>query len=120
LRSSKFQGQTNFVNPGLHLMNFGFDGDITPKTKLISNMNFLWFNQTEVLEQFVFQPDIDPYIGIDLSAGIEHRPRLNNNIILVTGIAALVPGEGFRDLYTPLVGGSKTLVAGFANFVLTY
>ena len=120
LRSSKFQGQTNFVNPGLHLMNFGFDGDITPKTKFISNMNFLWFNQTEVLEQFVFQPDIDPYIGIDLSAGIEHRPRLNNNIILVTGIAALVPGEGFRDLYSPLVGGTKTLVAGFANFVLTY
>jgi hypothetical protein len=120
LRSSKFQGQTNFVNPGLHLANFGLDADITPKTKFISNVNFLWFDQTEVLKQFIFQANVDPYIGVDLSAGIEHRPRLNNNIILVTGISALVPGQGFRDLYVPLVGGSKTLAAGFANLVLTY
>ena len=27
--------------------------------ELISNVNFLWFDQTEVLEQFVFQADID-------------------------------------------------------------
>ncbi len=120
LRSSKFQGQTNFVNPGLHLLNFGLDGDITPKTKLITNVNFLWFDQTEVLEQFVFQSNIDPFIGVDLSAGIEHRPLLNNNIIFVGGIAALVPGQGFRDLYDPLVGGVNTLVAAFANLALTY
>jgi hypothetical protein len=120
LRSSKFQGQTNFVNPGLHLFNLGLDADITPKTKLISNANFLWFDQTEVLKQFVFQANVDPYIGVDLSAGIEHRPLLNNNIIFVAGISGLGPGQGFRDLYDPLVGGSKTLVAGFANLVLTY
>ena len=120
LRSSKFQGQTNFVNPGLHLVNVGLDADITPKTKFISNVNWLWFDQTEVLEQFVFQSDIDPFIGVDVSAGIEHRPRLNNNVIFVGGIAALVPGAGFRDLYDPLVGGVDTLVAAFANLVLAY
>ena len=58
LRSSKIQGQTNFVNPGLQLVNFGIDADMTPKLRLISNANFLWFDQTEVLEQFVFQSDI--------------------------------------------------------------
>lgn len=120
LRSSKFQGQTNFVNPGLHLVNVGIDADITPKTKLITNMNFLWFDQTEVLEQFVFQSDIDTYIGADLSAGVEYRPRLNNNIIFVAGLSALVPGVGFRDLYSPLEGEVNTFVAAFADLVLTY
>ena len=58
LRSSKTQGQTNFVNPGLHLFNIGVDADITPRTKLIGNVNFLWFEHPEVLETFVFQPRI--------------------------------------------------------------
>ena len=120
LRSSKLQGQTNFVNPGLQLLNFGADGDLTPKTKLITNVNFLWFNQTEVLEQYVFQESIASFIGTDLSAGIEHRPFLTNNVIAVGGISALVPGAGFRDLYDPLVGASRTLVGAFVELVLTY
>src|SRR5690349_9432730 len=67
LRSSKFQGQSNFVNPGLHLFNLGADFDLTPKTKLISNVNFLWFDQTEPLETLVFQNDVANFIGTDLS-----------------------------------------------------
>ena len=31
LRSSKIEGQSNFVNPGLMLFNFGMDLDLTPK-----------------------------------------------------------------------------------------
>src|SRR2546430_12538623 len=54
-RSSKIQGQPNFVNPGLFLGNVGADFDVTPKMRLISNLNLLWFDQTQVLEQFVFQ-----------------------------------------------------------------
>ena len=120
LRSSKFQGQTNFVNPGLHLFNLGYDAELTPKLRSINNLNFLWFDQTEVLEQFVFQSDISPFIGADLSSGIEYRPLLNNNIIFVGGISLLVPGPGFNDLYAPLGGQANTLVAGFANLTLTY
>ena len=120
LRSSKFQGQTNFVNPGLHLINFGVDADITPKLRSITNVNFLWFDQTEVLEQFVFQDDIDTFIGTDMSTGIEYRPLLNNNVIFVTGISLLIPGEGFNDLYSELDDQSNTLVAAFADLVLTY
>src|SRR6185295_3885086 len=40
LRSSKFQGQSNFVNPGLMLVNGGMDFDITPKLRTIANVNF--------------------------------------------------------------------------------
>ena len=73
LRSSKFEGQTNFVNPGLYLVNVGMDADVTPRLKLIGNVNFLWFEQTEILEQFVFQSDIRNFIGTDLS-GCNRQP----------------------------------------------
>lgn len=120
LRSSKIQGQSNFVNPGLLLLNFGFDADITPKVKSISNVNFLWFDQTNVLEQFVFQSHIDGRIGTDLSTGIEYRPFLNDNVILVGGVSWLIPGEGFKDLYTRFAGDTGTFVASFLQVALTY
>jgi hypothetical protein len=121
LRSSKLQGQSNFVNPGLDLYNVGIDLDLTPKTKVLTNVNFLWFENTSVLEQFVFQDNIRKYIGADLSIGVEHRPLLNNNIILLGGISTLLSGEGFKDIYSPLVGhDNDVFVAGFMNAVLTY
>jgi hypothetical protein len=120
LRSTKLQGQQNFVNPGLQLLNLGVDAEVTQKLRLISNVNFLWFNQTEVLQTFVFQEDIATRIGTDLSLGFEYRPRLNNNIIFTGGISTLIPGGGFSDLYRPLVGKVDTLAAGFVNAVLAY
>ena len=53
LRASKFQSQSNFVNPGLQLANLGFDVDITPKIKSITNGNLLWFDKTAVLSTFL-------------------------------------------------------------------
>jgi hypothetical protein len=99
LRSSKTQGQSNFVNPGLFLANVGLDADITPKVKLINNVNFLWFHKTEILERFTFQDDIKHEIGVDLSTGMEYRPFLNDNVIIVTGMALFLPGAGFDDLF---------------------
>ncbi|MAV35513.1 MAG: hypothetical protein CMJ59_08645 [Planctomycetaceae bacterium] len=120
MRSSKTVGQTNFVNPGLQLANFGVDADITPKTKLIGNVNFLWFNQTEILETFVFQSDVHNYIGADMSLGVEYRPHLNNNILFVGGVSGLVPGRGFKDLYNPLGGSTGNLFASFLETILVY
>lgn len=120
LRSSKFEGQSNFVNPGLHLLNLGIDGDITPRCRLISNVNFLWFNQTDVLEQFLFQDNVDNYIGVDLSLGAEYRPLLNNNVILVGGISGLLADEGFADLYEPFTGEVRDLFASFFELILEY
>ena len=75
LRATKLQGQQNFVNPGLQLINLGIDGEVTQKLRVIANCNFLWFNQTEVLQTFVFQEDIATRIGTDLSVGCEYRPQ---------------------------------------------
>ena len=120
LRSSKFEGQTNFVNPGLELFNLGMDFDLTPKMKLITNANYLWFDDTNVLEQYVFQSNIRRTIGADLSMGIEYRPLLNNNIIFVGGISGLIAGNGFQDLYSPIVGGVNNVFASFVQLTMTY
>jgi hypothetical protein len=129
LRSSKIQGQSNFVNPGLHLVNAGLDFEVTPKLRMITNANYLWFDRTEVLEQFVFQGKIDRQIGLDLSLGVEYRPFLNDNMVLVGGVSSLLPGNGFDDLFgitspfDPSNAGSTnapTMVASFLELVLTY
>jgi hypothetical protein len=120
LRSSKIEGQSNFVNPGLLLFNLGVDADVTPKLKLITNANFLWFDHTDVLQQFVFQNDIQQHIGTDLSVGIEYRPFLNNNVIVTGGFATLLPGDGFRDLYNGIRDNVDALHAGFLEIVLTF
>ena len=120
LRSSKFQGQTNFVNPGIQLVNTGFDADLTTKLKLITNANYLWFNQTASLETLVFQSPIRDQIGLDLSGGFEYRPLLNNNVIFVGGLSGLIVGNGFRDLYQPLQGDVSNLAAGFFEASFEY
>lgn len=120
LKSSKLHGQTNFVNPGLHLVNVGMDADITPRLKAISNVNFLWFDKTDSLEIFTFQDEIDNWIGVDMSLGFEYRPLHNNNIIIEGGISGLLPGEGFKDLYNPLVGETNALFGSFVDVILQY
>ena len=120
LRSNRIQGQTNFVNPGLYLFNFGMDADITPKLKAVSNVNFLWFDSVETLKLFTFSEDIDDFIGTDLSLGLEYRPLLNDNIEIIGGISGLAPGGGFEDLFGPLIGDRDGLFAGFLELVAVY
>jgi hypothetical protein len=120
LRSSRVQGQSNFVNPGLWLAGAGVDFDITPRFRSVTNVNALFFDKTNVLETFVFQSNIDRYIGTDISSGVEWRPRLNNNAIVLVGASALVPGGGFRQLYNKKFERVDPLMSLFAEVILTY
>jgi hypothetical protein len=120
LRSSKLEGQSNFVNPGLFLANVGLDLDITPKLRLINNLNLLWFDEVAALQTFVFQQTIHHFIGTDVSSGLEYRPLLNNNAIVVLGAAVLFPGGGFRDLYNRLNGEVNPMAQAFLELTLTY
>jgi hypothetical protein len=120
LRSSKIQGQSNFVNPGLWLVNAGVDLDITPRLRSINNANFLWFDKTNVVRQFVFQEGIDRELGLDLSTGIEYRPLLTNNVIVLAGASAFCPANGFRQLYDRFRKERGPLGAVFVEVTLTY
>jgi len=115
LRASKDEGQANFVNPGVFLVNAGADFDITPKLKGFLNANFLRFERTESLEYILLQAPIRHTIGADYGSGVTYRPPLSENIVLTGGAAMLTPGAGFRDIY-----GGKTLFSLFGSVKLTF
>jgi len=100
LRSSKEEGQANFVNPGIFIANAGTDFEITPKLKGFANFNFLRFERTEPLEFLLFQSPIRHTIGEDAGIGVEYRPPLTENMVITGGASALQPGQGFKDIYT--------------------
>ena len=100
LRSSKIEGQANFVNPGIFIYNAGVDVEVTQRLKAIFNVNYLRFHRTESLEYVLFQPHIRHEIGWDFSLGVAYRPFLINNITMTFGAATLKTGRGFRDIYT--------------------
>ncbi len=115
LRSSKEEGQANFVNPGIFLANGGADFEITPKLRGFANFNFLRFERTEPLEFLLFQSPIHHTIGEDFGAGVEYRPPLSENIVLTGGASALQPAQGFKDIYT-----SRTLFSLFGSVKFTF
>jgi hypothetical protein len=100
LRSSKDEGQANFVNPGIFLANVGANFDITPKLRGFVNVNYLRFERTEALEQILFQAPIRHNIGFDSSIGVRYRPPLTENIAITAGAATLIPGQGLKDIYS--------------------
>ena len=116
LSSSKIQGQSNYVNPGIYIANAGFDADVTPTLKAIFNTSYLWFAYTDSLELFLKQDKINREIGLDMSIGFEYRPLLNNNVIFTVGVGTLFPGDGFKKLYET----DKNLYSVFTSLTLTF
>jgi len=115
MRSNKEEGQSNFVNPGIFILNLGTDIEITPKLKGFANFNYLRFMRTEPLEYVLFQAPIRHNIGEDFGIGVQYRPPLTDNIILTGGASMLQPGQGFRDIYT-----GRTLFSVFGSAKLTF
>jgi hypothetical protein len=127
LRSNKFEGQSNFVNPGLRLAGLGVDLELTPKLKAVMNANYLEFDTTAPLETLLFQPNLPRSIGLDLGCGVVYRPKLNENIVITSGLTGLVTGKGFDAIFssepcgTPGCGfPSRNLYNGFIQVRLTY
>ncbi|MDT5269367.1 MAG: hypothetical protein QOH49_1553 [Acidobacteriota bacterium] len=115
LRSSKSQGQANYVNPGIVIGNLGYDIELTQRIKAIFNFNYLRFHRTEPLEYLLFQNHIRHDIGEDLSVGVAYRPRLINNVTLNFGASMLKPGRGFRDIYTDQTRNCPPNVGSFCT-----
>ncbi len=116
LRPNKFEGQANFVNPGIFIANVGYDAEVTPKVKAVANVNYLSFLDTAILTDFLNQPEIDNPIGIDSSLGVIYRPFLNNNAVVTVAGSMLNPLAGFDDIYE----SPGTLFSLLASVALTY
>jgi hypothetical protein len=115
LRSSKIQGQANFVNPGIFIYNAGVDVEVTQRLKAVFNVNYLRFHRTESLEYVLFQSRIRKDIGFDYSLGVAYRPLLINNLTFTFGAALLQPGRGFRDIYTESARNCPASVSDFCT-----
>ncbi|MGZ5554023.1 MAG: hypothetical protein ACXWHF_10325, partial [Chthoniobacterales bacterium] len=98
-RSSKTEGQPNFVNPGAAIIGYGMDADITPKLKAFMNVNYIWTATTDVTKQVLFTNHASNDIGLDASIGLQWRPFLTDNVIISAGVGFLVPGQGYKDIY---------------------
>jgi hypothetical protein len=111
LRTSKTEGQANFVNPGVLLLGVGTEMDLTPKLRSFINANYIRFMETDPIKTALLTDKAAHELGYDLSLGFQYRPLLTDNIIISAGFGALLPGAGYRDIYKT----STAPVPGFGS-----
>ena len=123
LRSSKLEGQSNFINSGLFLAGFGTDTDILPELRMSTNVNYLRAAYTQPLEFLRHQANISNNLGYDLSVAFTYRPLDTQNIIFRVSGAALIPANGLKAIYQTnpgLFSGPSFLYAAMVNVIVTY
>jgi hypothetical protein len=106
--------------------------DLLPTLKLFLNANYIRMADVEPVDLALHAANITPEVGWDLSAGVQYRPLLTNNIILSAGLGALLPGNGYKAIYEsntiPVPGYDSGpaghvdafLYSGFASVTFTY
>jgi hypothetical protein len=119
LRSSKEQGQSNFLNPGTVLLGAGADFDILPELRVSLNINHLWVAETAVLKAFRMQDNINNDLGGDYSVAAIWRPKFTQNIVVRASFAAFDPGRGFGQLFVAR-GRDDVYYSGLLNLTVNY
>jgi SH3-like domain-containing protein len=118
LRTSREHGQSNFINPGLRLVGVGADFDVTPQVRVLGNVSRLWFDNLSSLATLRNQRFSNTEIGTDVSVGVQYRPLFIQNIVVNASLAALVPGEGLKQLYGNATDARQ--YSALVNVILTY
>jgi len=117
---SKFSERSNFVNPGLVMVNAGVDMRMSPSLKIVTNASYLKFANNAVPKALVEARGLpgfeDATIGLDFSLGAKFRPFVNENFFIVPGVSVLVPKGGFATA----LGSTSTLTSGFITFQVNY
>jgi hypothetical protein len=98
-RTSKSEGQSNFVNPGVFIVGYGLDADITPKLRGFVNVNYIRTIDTATTELVLFTNHASNDFALDCSAGFQWRPLLTDNVIVTAGAGFLIPRWGYKDIY---------------------
>jgi hypothetical protein len=132
-RTSKTEGQANFVNPGALIFGYGLDADVMPKLKSFINVNYIRTITTETTKLVLFTNHASNDFALDCSAGFEWRPLLTENIIVTAGAGFLVPRWGYKKIYrsntvpvfgypqqTPPGSVDPFLYSGIVTLTLTY
>jgi hypothetical protein len=119
LRTSKEQGQSNFVNPGLVLLGGGADFDVLPELRVLADVSWLSFDNTATLRVLRNQGPIANHIGEDVSLALVYRPLFTNNVIVRVAGAVLIPGKGLNELFDDR-NGKDPFYSTFTNVTFTY
>ncbi len=83
LRANKFEGQANFVNPGLLLFGAGLDLELTPKLRASPERELPALPRDGRARRCCCSsPASGRTIGVDLGGGLLYRPLLNENIVV--------------------------------------
>ena len=98
-RTSKTEGQSNFVNPGAFILGYGMDADVTPRLKAFVNANYIWTATTGDDEAGAFYQSRQPGSRTGLQprlsmASVPDRERYRER-----GRRLFVPGRGYKDIY---------------------
>ena len=117
-----FEGQANFVNPGLVLYGIGAEADLTPKLRAFANANYLLFDTAAPLKTVRLSNPAGRQIGPDLSLGVQWRPFLISNVVISAGCGILLPANGYRDIYAttepPVPGFTSNSTGGKVDEIL--
>jgi hypothetical protein len=119
LRPSKEEGQSNFNNPGTILAGVGADFDITPKLRISTSVNKLWFQNTNVIQALRVEGSIPRSIGTDISVSAIYRHKAIQNLVFRLSGAVLDSGKGFQDLFGS-AGRDKRFYSVLFNATLSY
>ena len=119
LRSSKEQGQSNFLNPGTILYGAGVDLDVLPELRLFANINHISFAQNAIVETVRNQPLSSKSIGWDTSISLLYRPTLIQNVVFRASGAVLFGGGAFDELFATERKGD-TFYSVLFNLILSY
>lgn len=116
--------RSNFLNPGLILINGGMDVRLSPQLKVVTNASYLRFADVSTLVALVSRSQSgatrgafsDSQIGFDLGTGAKYRPFVNENLFVNIGAAALVARGGFANA----LGSSRPLYSLFGTVQIAY
>jgi len=120
---NKANDPVNFVNPGMSLLNAGFDAVLTTRWATQFNVNYFRINEpapvnlkaAQVNKGQVFNVGKD--IGTEFNVGVTYKPLIIDNMVFVFGSSVLYPGSTIRDLNS---GIGEPLYSFFGAFTLVY
>ena len=81
---------SQFINPGMLVLNAGLDVVFTPKLFFTSNLNYFRFLQDLVTES--------TSLGLEVNGAINYRVFLNENFVLQLGANVFFPQDGAKEL----------------------
>jgi hypothetical protein len=100
--------QANYVNPGIQMVNVGFDVTVTPRVALSFNANWLYFNDVGSYTIGIGGGNTAATVINHNNAGVEEnifirwKPflhQINDFVILDAGFGVLQPLPGLRDAF---------------------